>query len=124
MLALNVSAAILNGYAQVDDSVHATIMTMDESNKETYAQFEVALKDNQVKVRPYYTKAIEVQKASNAFYEYVQTFKDDMVFYLMSRGIEYNDAIKLLIKGYLFSNINADSSLRAKILDVIDTYWR
>jgi len=47
-----------------------------------------------------------------------------MVFYLMSRGIEYNDAIKLLIKGYLFSNINADSSLREKILNVIDMYWR
>ena len=54
----------------------------------------------------------------------IGTFKDDMVFYLMSRGIEYNDAIKLLIKGYLFSNINADSSLREKILNVIDMYWR
>ena len=35
MLALNVSAAILNGYAQVDDSLHATIDTMNESNQET-----------------------------------------------------------------------------------------
>ena len=54
----------------------------------------------------------------------VGTFKDDLVFYLMSRGIEYNDAIKLLIKGYLFSNIDADNSLREKILNVIDRYWR
>lgn len=54
----------------------------------------------------------------------IGTFKDDMVFYLMSRGIEYNDAIKLLVKGYLFSNIDADSSLREKILNVIDMYWR
>jgi gliding motility-associated protein GldM len=79
MLALNVSAAILNGYAQVDDSLHATIVTMDESNRETYAQFEAALKDNQVKVGQYYNKAMEVQKASNAFYDYVQSFKDAMV---------------------------------------------
>lgn len=54
----------------------------------------------------------------------IGTFKDDMVFYLMSRGIEYNDAIKLLIKGYLFSNVNTDDNLREKILNVIDTYWR
>lgn len=79
MLALNVSAAILNGYAQVDDSLHATIMTMNEGNRETYAQFEAALKDNQVKVGQYYNKAMEIQKVSNAFYDYVQGFKDAMV---------------------------------------------
>ena len=53
----------------------------------------------------------------------IGTFKDDMVFYLMSRGIQYNDAIKLLVKGYLFSNMDTDSSLREKILNVIDMYW-
>jgi len=54
----------------------------------------------------------------------IGTFKDDLVFYLMSRGIEYNDAIKLLVKGYLFSNIDSNSDLRERILNVIDKYWR
>ena len=54
----------------------------------------------------------------------IGTFKDDLVFYLMSRGIEYNDATKLLVKGYLFSNVDAYSNLREKILNVIDMYWR
>lgn len=54
----------------------------------------------------------------------IGTFKDDLVFYLMSRGIEYNDAIKLLVKGYLFSNVDADNNSREKILNVIDMYWR
>lgn len=54
----------------------------------------------------------------------IGTFKEDMIFYLMSRGIEYNDAVKLLVKGFLFSNVDADSSLREKILNVIDMYWR
>ena len=54
----------------------------------------------------------------------IGTFKDDMVFYLMSRGIEYSEAIKLLVKGYLFSNIDTDNGLREKILNVIDMYWR
>lgn len=53
----------------------------------------------------------------------IGTFKDDLVFYLMSRGISYNDAIKLLVKGYLFSNVSVDNNLREKIFNVIDMYW-
>lgn len=53
----------------------------------------------------------------------IGTFKDDMVFYLMSRGINYNDAIKLLVKGYLFSNLDVNVELRDKIFSVIDKYW-
>jgi gliding motility-associated protein GldM len=78
MLALNVSAAILNGYAQVDDSLHATIETMTEGNNETYSQFDVALEQNPEKVQVWYDKAQEIKKNSAAFYEYVQNFKDSM----------------------------------------------
>ena len=54
----------------------------------------------------------------------IGTFKDEMVFYLMSRGIDYNESIKLLVKGYLFSNVDVDNVLRERILKVIDKYWR
>lgn len=54
----------------------------------------------------------------------VGTFKDDQLFYLMSKGINYYDALKLLIKGYLLANINVNLELRQKILDIIDVYWR
>ena len=79
MLALNVSAAILNGYAQVDDSLHATIETMNEANRDTYMQFKAALDQNQEKVQSWYDKALEIKKNSDAFYAYVQNFKDEMV---------------------------------------------
>ena len=79
MLALNVSAAILNGYTQVDESLHATIETMEQSNADTYATFKVALEKNAAKTQEWYDKAMEVQKVSNEFYAYVQKFKDDMV---------------------------------------------
>ena len=98
MLALNVSAAILNGYAQVDDSLHATIATMNEGNKETYAQFAAALKDNQVKVRPYYDKAMEVQKVSDEFYQYVQNFKDEMVIQSEGKNAKANARVRELGK--------------------------
>ena len=79
MLALNVSAAILNGYTQVDDSLHATIETMQESNADTYATFDAALAKNPEKTQEWYDKAMEVKRVSNEFFDYVQTFKDDMV---------------------------------------------
>ena len=79
MLALNVSAAILNGYTQVDESLHATIETREQSNAETYATFKAALDKNAEKTQEWYDKAMEVQRVSNEFYAYVQKFKDDMV---------------------------------------------
>ena len=79
MLALNVSAAILNGSTQVDDSLHATIETMQDSNAETYATFKAALDKNPEKTQEWYDKAMEVKRVSDEFFEYVQTFKDDMV---------------------------------------------
>ena len=79
MLALNVSAAILNGYTQVDDSLHATIETMQDSNAETYATFKAALDKNPEKTQEWYDKAMEVKRVSNEFFDYVQSFKDDMV---------------------------------------------
>ena len=54
----------------------------------------------------------------------IGSFKEDQIFYLMSKGISYNDALKLLIKGYLLSNFEGDMELRFKIMDIIDTYWR
>jgi gliding motility-associated protein GldM len=89
MLALNVSASILNGYTQVDESLHATIETMQESNADTYATFKAALDKNPEKTQEWYDKAMEVKTASDRFFDYVQKFKDDMV--LLADG---NKAIK------------------------------
>ena len=54
----------------------------------------------------------------------IGAFKDDVIFYLMSKGINYNDTIKLLIKGYIMSNMDVDVDNRMKIMEIIDTYWR
>ena len=54
----------------------------------------------------------------------IGTFKDDQIFYLMSKGISYNDSLKLLIKGYLFSDIVVPLELRIRMMKIIDTYWR
>lgn len=53
----------------------------------------------------------------------IGTFKEDQVFYLMSKGISYNDTLKLLVSGYLFSNLIVSDDVKKKITDIIDTYW-
>ena len=89
MLALNVSAAILNGYLQVDESLHATIETTESGNKAEYERFETALSENPEKTQVWYDKAMEVKKQSDELYNYIAEFKDDIV--QMADG---KDAIK------------------------------
>ena len=54
----------------------------------------------------------------------IGTFKDEDIFYIMSKGINYNDALKLLIKGYILANVLPNHEIRKKIIDIIDRYWR
>ena len=54
----------------------------------------------------------------------IGTFKEENIFYLMSKGISYNDSLKLLVKGYLFANIGGYFDLRQKVLNIVNRYWR
>lgn len=46
-------------------------------------------------------------------------FSDDDIFYIMSRGIDYGDAIILLIKGFILSNLKIDSERIKEIVDIL-----
>ena len=93
MLALNVSAAIMNGYAQVEESLHSTIEATLESNNDSYATFEQALAKNPEKTQKYYDKAMEVKRISEEFNTYVQNFKDEMI--AISEGKNAQPGMKL-----------------------------
>lgn len=53
---------------------------------------------------------------------FVGKFKDEELFYLQSRGIEYNEALKLLIRGFLFSNLLSDK-INEDLEMIIKKYW-
>ena len=38
----------------------------------------------------------------------------------MSRGIDYNTAVKLIVKGFIISNINVDEDKKKDILNILD----
>ena len=94
MLALNVSAAILNGYTQVDDSLHETIATINESNLDIYSQFNAALEQNPEKTQEWYDKAMLVKQSSEEFYAYVQNFKDEMVLLADGKDAKTNARVR------------------------------
>ena len=89
MLALNVSAAILNGYLQVDESLHATIETTEGGNIDAYERFSNAYSQNPSKTQEWYDKAMRVKEESDNLYNYISEFKDAIV--IMADG---KDAVK------------------------------
>ena len=42
----------------------------------------------------------------------------------MTRGISYEDSLKLLIKGFIFSSISTNMEKRERILKIINDNWR
>ena len=52
---------------------------------------------------------------------YIGNFKDDELFYLMSRGIDIKDAEYLLINGFLLNGMN---HLFERINEICEKYWR
>ncbi len=54
---------------------------------------------------------------------YVGKFDYEELFYLQSRGIKYDDALKLLIKGFLFSNLVLDDAISDILELIIKKYW-
>jgi len=52
---------------------------------------------------------------------YIGKFKDDEIFYLMSRGINKEMAENLLIKGFLLNDMK---NLEEKVNEICEKYWR
>jgi Fe-S cluster assembly scaffold protein SufB len=51
-------------------------------------------------------------------------FSEEELFYLMSRGIPYNDAVNLLIKGFLVGSFDINDKRIEEIKVIVDSYWR
>lgn len=51
-------------------------------------------------------------------------FSDEEIFYMMSRGISYEMALNLLIKGFLLPSMEIREEKQEEIKAIIDQYWR
>lgn len=82
----------------------------------------INLGDNDSVIRPNMYVSEDDVEARHA--SVIGNFNEEELFYLMARGIDYNSSIKLLVKGYIFSNLDVDMEKRSKILNIINKYWR
>ncbi|SKA11683.1 gliding motility-associated protein GldM [Chitinophaga eiseniae] len=92
MLALNVSAEILNAFNIVNNSIVTSNGALTDKNNFIYQQFVEQMKDNAEKVAPLKAKAEEVKKASAEAYNYVESLKNLII--TESGGKDENGELK------------------------------
>lgn len=81
----------------------------------------VNLTNNKSEIMPnLYIDCNDVEASHSAL---IGKFSDEEMFYLQSRGIDYNTALKLLISGFLTSDIDNKKTLK-EINKNIEKYWR
>ena len=80
----------------------------------------VNLTEQECMIKPnMYIDCYDVTANHSAF---VGTFKDYEMFYLQSRGITYDEALKLLVNGFLVSGLPLEQKIDFE--EKIEQYWR
>ena len=64
---------------------------------------------------------LEVEASHSA---HIGPFNEEEIFYLESRGINYQTALNLLVKGFILRNMNISDEEKLEIKKIIDKYWR
>lgn len=81
----------------------------------------INLTNNKCEIMPnLYIDCNDVEASHSAL---IGKFSDEEMFYLQSRGIDYDNALKLLITGFLTSDIENKKTLK-EINKNIEKYWR
>lgn len=120
MLALNVSAEILNAFDIVNNSITTSNTSIDAKNKVTYRMFEEQMKNDAAKVGPYKAKADQVKKLSADAYAYINALKDSII--KASDGLNEKGEIKgkdnLDAPTRIMENQKNGPALQKRLLDV------
>ena len=81
----------------------------------------INLGENKSEIKP--NLYIDCNDVEASHSELIDKFTFDEIFYLQSRGISYDEALKLLIKGFLLSDVS-DSNLIKYITKIFNSIWR
>ena len=79
MVAINVSADVLNAFVVVDEGLTATLQTLDEANERVVSQFEEQMEINPVRVGPYFEKAKKVREEADHIVHKILEYKKEIV---------------------------------------------
>lgn len=78
----------------------------------------ITLGDSNNKINPNMFIGEESTNAVHA--SVIGSINEDDLFYMMSRGIDYNTCVSLIVKGMILSNINVNMEYKEKILKILD----
>lgn len=102
-LTFNITGTVYNGITDCELNQNSRIITMNE---------------NPCNINP--NLLIEENDVIANHAALIGRFNEQEIFYLMSRGIKREDAIRLLTKGFLMDQ----TVFEGEIQNIIDTYWR
>lgn len=78
MLALNVSAKIINAFFRIDDGIQANSSITDDSNAFTFTALNKNADQDREKYQPLVDAARDVQGVSEEFADYIETLRDTL----------------------------------------------
>lgn len=94
MLALNVSSDVLNGFTQVQESLHRTNTTMTSKNEVQFKYLSGLNEQNPAKVGPWFEKGSLVHTRSAKIYADIEALKSEIV--AQADGASNRDPLKLV----------------------------
>ncbi|NLR79227.1 gliding motility protein GldM [Chitinophaga eiseniae] len=120
MLALNVSAEILNAFSIVNNSINTSNKSLADKNNLIYSQFDAQMKDNAEKTAPFRAKAQQVKTLSASMYDYVESLKKTIID--ESGGLDEHGEIKdkagLDAPTRVMENMKKGPELEARLKDL------
>jgi gliding motility-associated protein GldM len=127
LLALNVSADILNAFIIVDKSLNKTISNFIKKNDVVYNGFEKAFKENQAKTKPWYDKAQIVKLESQKL---IDSIRDDKKRIVMIADkvpeSEWSDSLFFKVKSKDNNNVPGQVMILEKrgesLKEMLDAY--
>lgn len=119
----NTSSDVFNRIVTIKDSSNFFDINsyVDNGVKECYLNQStkiVSLGESNNKINP--NMFIGEESTTAIHSSTIGNISDDDLFYLMSRGISYKEAINLIIKGIILSNVNTDLENRERILNILE----
>ena len=99
MLALNVSADVLNAFTKVQQGLTSTIANFSKKNAELYSEIEMAYNLNQQKVAGVREKAGEIRQSTKELVDFIEQLKYKMV--VLADGEEEADVQDIKAKDNL-----------------------
>lgn len=91
LMALNVSKDVLDSFVLVNDSLANTNENFMAKNDKVYTEFEKRNTENEKKVGPYYSEALEIKKMADDLYDLVQ---DQKIAIIVSSDGEETEAVE------------------------------